>query len=181
MLDKVSIAEPTSPPRELSDDTLETSRLLVEFLHAAYAVRRGSGDGSHPETLPDRGVASDGTPAQPMSEHAVRAAIHVYQHGDRTVGQIASGLGISYGWASRVVEELEAAHYVVRSRDAGDRRVVHVSLDDAARASVERAYRWHGESVKDALGPLSRTEQAAVRLFLRRLTHLLNQGRPDRA
>jgi len=180
MLDKFSVPEPASPPRKLSDETLETSHLLVEFLHAAYALRRGSGDGSHPETLPDRGVASDGTPARPMSEHAVRAAIHVYQHGDRTVGQIASGLGISYGWASRVVEELETAHYAVRSRDAEDRRVVHVRLDPSARATVERAYRWHGESVREALGPLSGTEQAAVRLFLRRLTHLLNQGRPDR-
>jgi len=54
------------------------------------------------------------------------------------VGQLASGLGISYGWASRVVEELEAAHYLVRERDTDDRRVVRVRLNPDAVDEVER-------------------------------------------
>jgi len=165
---------------QLSDETLETSRLLVELLHAAYAIRRANIDSSKPDA--DRiGDAAGGTPLVPISEHAVRAAIHVYQYGDRTVGQIAGGLGISYGWASRVVEELEAARYVSRTRDPDDRRVVHVRLDPAARERVEAAYHWHGEAVEAALAPLSRAEQAAVRGFLRRLTEQLNSRRADRS
>jgi DNA-binding MarR family transcriptional regulator len=181
MVDKAPSAVPTSPPRELSDESLETSRLLVEFLHAAYAVRRGSVDSSHAASGTIATEAPDGTTLHPISEHAVRAAIHVYQHGDRTVGQIASGLGISYGWASRVVEELEAAHYVSRLRDAGDRRVVHVKLEPSARVTVERAYHWHGDAVEAALAPLSRTERTAVRGFLRRITDRLNEGRAERS
>jgi len=76
------------------------------------------------------------TPA--LSSHAVRAAIHVYQHGERTVGQLASGLGISYGWASRVVEEMEKAGYLTRERDDDDRRVVRVRLNPAKMGEIER-------------------------------------------
>jgi DNA-binding MarR family transcriptional regulator len=172
---------PQTPPSRagLSDATLETSRLLVEFLHAAYAARRGSIGSSQAEPGSIAAGAEMAT-LEPISEHAVRAAIHVYQHGDRTVGQIASGLGISYGWASRVVEELEAAHYVTRTRDSEDRRVVHVRLDPGAQHIVEQAYHWHGEAVQAAMDPLSTTEQDAVRGFLGRLTDQLNARRAGR-
>jgi DNA-binding MarR family transcriptional regulator len=172
---KAAASENASSPQDLPQETLETSRLLVEFLHAAYAVRRESEKGSDHKPLGMPRVPPDGTAGPPrhVSGHAVRAAIHVYQHRDRTVGQIAAGLGISYGWASRVVEELEAAHYVVRSRDPEDRRVVHVRIDPSALASIEGAYRWHAEAVQEALEPLSPAEQEAVRSFLRRVTGLL--------
>jgi DNA-binding MarR family transcriptional regulator len=145
----------------VSEATLETSRLLVEFLHTAYATRNQDESDRH-----------DDIPGA-VSTHAVRAAIHVYQHGQRTVGQLASGLGISYGWASRVAEELENAGYIVRQRDADDRRIVRVRLNPSALAVVERAYQWRGPTVGEALEPLSVSERDAVRLFLRRLTDLL--------
>ena len=178
MIDKPRME--TASPAALSDTALETSRLLVEFLHAAYAVRNESENGSYEETL----KAPEGSPGETehpaMSGHAIRAAIHVYQHGERTVGQIASGLGISYGWASRVVEELEGAHYLIRSRDADDRRIVHVRLDPAALERVEQAYRWRGQAVETALAPMTVDEQAAIRLFLRRVIDLLHEGQARR-
>ena len=111
----------------------------------------------------------------------MRAATHVYQHGERTIGQLANGLGISYGWASRVVEELEQLGYVQRERDADDRRVVHVRLVGAARDEVERAYRWRSEAVAKALEPLTEGERAGVRLFLRDISELLRRDLPERA
>jgi DNA-binding MarR family transcriptional regulator len=179
MSDKTRAAERSSSTHPLSDETLETSRLLVEFLHAAYATRRVPDD--------DAGAASANGPvgkphgktSPEVSTHAVRAAIHVHQHGERTVGQIASGLGISYGWASRVVEELEGAHYVIRSRGEDDRRIVRVRLDPSALEEVERAYRWRGRAVDEALEPLTDDERGAVRLFLRRVIDLLREDRPD--
>ena len=105
--------------------------------------------------------------------------MHIYQHGERTVGQLASGLGISYGWASRVADELETAHYVVRERDTDDRRVVRVRLNPAVLDEVERAYRWRGRAVQDALEPLSVDERESVRLFLRRVTDFLRAGIAD--
>jgi DNA-binding MarR family transcriptional regulator len=179
MVDRTRFGQSAPSRPGLSDETLETSRLLVEFLHAAYAARHESMGSSRaePESI---GAGPEMAALNPISEHAVRAAIHVYQHGDRTVGQVASGLGISYGWASRVVEELEAAHYVSRTRDAADRRIVHVRLEPGAQNFVEMAYHWHGEAVQAALAPLSAAEQDAVRGFLGRLTDQLNARRAGR-
>ncbi len=165
------------PKTRISDEALETSKLLVEFLHATYATRRQptasvEGEGAQPDA-PALVSEVDVAARPPMSAHAVRAAIHVYQHGERTVGQLASGLGISYGWASRVVDELEAAHYIVREHDPSDRRVVRVRLDEAALEQVERAYAWRGEAVQRALEALSESEREAVRIFLRRVIDLM--------
>jgi DNA-binding MarR family transcriptional regulator len=195
--DKTPVAGGSARSR-ISDDALETGKLLVEFLHATYATRRQRLEGENEpgagpeeariEARPEVEAASSaGQPASaasaagqpPMSAHAVRAAIHVYQHGERTIGQIASGLGISYGWASRVVEELEAAGHAVRERDEQDRRIVHVRLDPAALAEVERAYAWRGEAVDRALEPFSESERATIRLFLRRVIDQLRESEPQ--
>lgn len=178
MVVKASVTVEGSAKNRPSDAALETSRLLVEFLHAAYATRHSDsdepgGDGA----LSARGQGSSGD----VSTHAVRAAIHVYQHGERTVGQLASGLGISYGWASRVVEELESTGYLIRERDADDRRIVRVRLNPDKLGEVERAYEWRGRAVQAALEPLSEPEQVAVRLFLRRVTELLREGATEQA
>lgn len=164
-VNRSDVAEPV-----LAEETLETSRLVVEFLHAAYATRNQDGAGLDPEPVGGHAAERPG-----VSPHAVRAAMHIHQHGERTIGQISTGLGISYGWASRVVEELEQIGYVKRERDSDDRRVVRVRIVDGARDEVERAYRWHGQSVEDALSGLSRTDRAAVRTFLRRLSEVLRQ------
>jgi len=177
VVDKSAVVNSAPTEDQISDQALETSRLLVEFLHAAYATRNldaeadagaasggptgGGQEGMHAKTSVD------------VSTHAVRAAIHVHQHGDRTVGQLASGMGISYGWASRVVDELEAAGYLIRERDAADRRIERGHLNPAMRPEVERAYRWRGRAVEEALEPLNESEREAVRLFLRRVTELL--------
>jgi DNA-binding MarR family transcriptional regulator len=183
----------------LSSETLETCRLLVDFLHAAYAARResdleGPGDiSSGPYDQPaDDARLSDSRSARKraiseaerggsrlMSSHAVRAAVHVHEHGQRTIGQLATGLGISYGWASRVVDELEAAHYVIRERDLYDHRIVRISLDPAAIEAVERAYRWRERDVREALEPLSDDERDAVRVFLREVTDRLRKSREE--
>jgi DNA-binding MarR family transcriptional regulator len=181
MVDKSAGVAGVVADDQVSEGALETSRLLVEFLHAAYATRHlEQGEASGDGTGADRRDRSHGTASAAVSTHAVRAAIHVYQHGERTVGQLAVGLGISYGWASRVVDELEAAHYLVRERDANDRRVVRVRLNPDVVEEVERAYRWRGRAVEEALEPLDDSEREAVRLFLRRVVDLLREGQPER-
>jgi DNA-binding MarR family transcriptional regulator len=176
MIDRTPVTAGSPAKGRPSDSALETSRLLVEFLHAAYATRNL-----------ERDEAGEGLSARPqgtsadVSAHAVRAAIHVYQHGERTVGQLASGLGISYGWASRVVEELESTGYLIRERDADDRRIVRVRLNPDRLGEVERAYEWRGSAVEEALEPLSESEQEAVRTFLRRVTELLRPSSTEKA
>ena len=156
-----------APPGEirprLSDDAFEASRLLLELIHVIYATRGSTPTDGFP-LGPDQAHAR-----QPPSTHAIRAAIHVYQNGDRTVGQLAAGLGISYGWASRVIRELEAAGMLVRRTDEADRRVVRVSLAPQAIAIVESAYRWRGEAVERALAVLDADGRRAVTTFLRQV------------
>ncbi len=152
---------PPHPP-PLSDDAFETSQLLLELIHVSYATRAAEA----------RTAASGGRSARRStpSTHAIRAAIHVYQHGERTIGELATGLAISYGWASRVVSELEAEGMLDRRVDPSDRRVVRVSLTDEAMDMVERTYRWRGEAVERALAGLDADERRTVMDFLRRVS-----------
>jgi len=162
----------------LIDESLEVSRLVVDFLNAAYATRNDLEQGE--DDAPGSAKSAARSEAPGLSPHAVRAAIHIHQLGEQSIGQLAAGLGISYGWASRVVDELEASKYVVRERDPRDHRVVRIRLDPAAVRGVERAYRWRQQDVFEALQPLSEGEREAVRKFLRTITDRLRQGLGDR-
>jgi DNA-binding MarR family transcriptional regulator len=155
------LREPLPTRRQVSrDEAFETSRLVVDLLHAAHASRRtGATPGDH---------APDGsTGREPASDHAIRAAIYLYQHGERTVGQMATGLGISRGWASRVADELVERGHAAREGDPGDRRVVRLRLTERSLAEIERAYRWRGDVVAAALAEHGPAERAAIRRFLR--------------
>jgi DNA-binding MarR family transcriptional regulator len=155
------LREPSPAREQVSrDEAFETSRLVVDLLHAAHASRRtGAAPG---------GEAPDGgTGRAPASDHAIRAAIYLYQHGERTVGQMATGLGISRGWASRVADELVERGHAARLGDPGDRRVVRLQLTERSLAEIERAYRWRGDVVAAALAEHGPAERAAIRRFLR--------------
>jgi DNA-binding MarR family transcriptional regulator len=154
-------------------EALEISRLLVEVLRAGYAEERAGTDRATPEASGPSTSGSGPAPrmpatAGPASAHVIRAAIHIYDEGPQTVGQLAHGLGISQGWASRVVDELERAGYVERERDPADRRVVRVRLTPMAVERVERAYHWRGGAVEAALAGMEPQERAAIAVFLRR-------------
>jgi DNA-binding MarR family transcriptional regulator len=157
-----------------SDDALEVGKLVIELVHVAYATRdadasRGSSASGHDRPSPD-----------PDSPHAIRAAIHVYQHGERTVGEIADGLGISLGWASRVVTELESAGMVRRTTDPSDRRIVRIKLTPRAMDMVEGAYRWRADAIDRALARLDAPGRAAVRTFLRAAVDELDRAGRER-
>ena len=145
------------------DEAFETSRLVVDLLHAAHASRRTA------EAAGDATTAGTDPHDVPASPHAIRAAIYLYQHGERTVGQLATGLGISRGWASRVAEELVERGHVARANDPGDRRVVRLRLTERSLAEIERAYRWRGDVVAAALAEHGPAERDAIRRFLRRV------------
>ncbi len=150
---------------------LEISRLLVEVLAAERAGRRGAGESSGDAAPGAFAATTSGAhtgPSGPIASHVIRAAVHIYEQGPQTIGQLAAGLGVSQGWASRVVDEMERAGYVERERDPDDRRVVRVRLAPAAVSRVEVAYRWRGDAVEAALEGMSPDERAAVASFLRR-------------
>jgi DNA-binding MarR family transcriptional regulator len=160
---------PTTPPP--SDEAIDVGHLLVELIHAVYATRDAAA-----------GVVSTAHGGEPgsrasVSPHAIRAAMHLGRTGTRTVGEVADGLGISIGWASRVVSELEVSGMAVRTPDRTDRRIVHVSLTPEATAIVGRAYLWRAEAIDRALAPLDPAGRAAVRTFLRHAVDELPRAR----
>lgn len=154
-----------------SEDAIDVGQLLVELIHVVYATRDvdASGEsnthGDEPRSRPS------------VSAHAIRAAMHIGRSGTRTIGELAEGLGISIGWASRVVSELEASGMVVRTPDRADRRIVRVSLSPKATDVVERAYLWRAEAIDRALAPLDPAGRAAVRTFLRHAVEELPRAR----
>ncbi len=168
----VADAAPDAAGHPLGRDAVEISKLLVEVLQVGHVGRRSgaeagpAGIGEAHANAPAAGVP--GGPPGPLSSHVIRAAIHIYGNGPQTIGQLATGLGVSQGWASRVVDEMERAGYVVRERDPDDRRVVRVSLAPAAVARVEKAYRWRGDAVEAALEGMTPHERDVVARFLRR-------------
>lgn len=183
------------PP--LSDEALEVSRLVVDLVHAALSTGSPSYGRRPPEppgesavpaapasSVPGPGATAavgerppihGGAPTH-LSPHAVRAIVAIYQHGQCTVGELASTLGVSLGWASRIAEELVSRGYAVRGRAAEDHRVVRLRLSARALEEVDRAYRWRGDAVALALDGLDADQRAAVREFLRRLADAFVAG-----
>jgi len=131
--------------------------------------------GSAPAEAGERRASAHGIGdgRSPVSPQAVRAAVLVYEMEEATVGGIATGLGISAGWASRLVEELEERGYVVRERDQVDRRVVRIRLSPDAIEEVARVYRWRDEAVERSLAGLDADGRDAVRRFLAALVEEL--------
>jgi DNA-binding MarR family transcriptional regulator len=153
-------AIPTDPARPSSSDfagiaraeIVGVSELLLRVILASRAVDR-----QRPSHAPE------------LTPHAVRATIHLFQHGQGTVGELAEGLGVSMGWASRIADELERVGHILRERDALDRRVVHLRLSPAATRLAEDMYLERGRAVAEALAVLEPQEREAVRRFLTRL------------
>jgi DNA-binding MarR family transcriptional regulator len=161
------------PEADPGPEALEISRLLVELLRSGYVGQRAGADpatveASGPPAPVDGPAVAMPSAAGPVSAHVIRTAVHIHDEGPQTIGQLAQGLGISQGWASRVVDELERAGYVERERDPADRRVVRVRLTPMGVERVELAYRWRGGAVEAALAGMDPRERAAVAAFLRR-------------
>lgn len=164
-------AVPDMASLPLGRAAVEISKLLVEVLQVGHVGRRGGPDAGSIEADASgspSATAQIPSHAGPVSAHLIRAAIHIYGNGPQTIGQLATGLGVSQGWASRLVDDMERAGYVSRERDPGDRRVVRVRLVPAAVERVEKAYRWRGDAVEAALEGMSPAERAAVAAFLRK-------------
>jgi DNA-binding MarR family transcriptional regulator len=66
--------------------------------------------------------------------------------------------------------------HLVRTRPAGDRRVVRLSLSPEAQRLIDAFYAWRGAAVERALAGLSADERGAVRTFLRRVAEELERG-----
>ena len=96
----------------------------------------------------------------------------LWQNGERTMGEIATRLALPPGGVTPIVERLEAAKLVVRRRDEGDRRVVHVMLTESG-AMLEQAASEAQRQVSCAT-MMDNNDLAELRTTLHGLTARLN-------
>jgi DNA-binding MarR family transcriptional regulator len=83
-----------------------------------------------------------------------------------TVSRLGAHLGLSSGAVTALVDRLEGHGMVRRSRDAADRRRVHVSLTDEARQLGADLLGPVAQRIRFAVGDLRGEELDAVERFL---------------
>ena len=89
------------------------------------------------------------------------------EHGRMTAGELAARTGLTSGAITGVLDRLERAGYVQRTRDGADRRRVHVEPTEKTRAAAREYYGPLAELSAPALAEVNDAELAAFVRFLR--------------
>ena len=112
----------------------------------------------------------------------------LYLSGPATAGRLASHTGLTTGATTAVIDRLERAGYVRRTRDAQDRRVVVVEALPAGLKRIEPMYRRLARAMDELHGDYDDRQLAVIVDYLSRAvdlsaTHvawLLRQPKPRR-
>src|SRR3954468_17821269 len=89
--------------------------------------------------------------------------------GPLSPGRLAELSGLKSGTVTGVVDRLEAAGYVHRERDEGDRRKVRVVLDDHKLNAAGSPYEEKADDLTRVLGTFGDGELDVIARFLERL------------
>lgn len=117
---------------------------------------------------------------------AARLGLHAldYQAMDRIMDahetplgtvELSTMLGISPGSATELVDRLERAGYVVRGRDASDRRRVRLEAAEGPMAQILDGLRPMFDGLNDLAANLTPTERRTVADFLHGAVEVLQQ------
>lgn len=87
----------------------------------------------------------------------------------KSMSEVASSLGITVSTLTIAVNRLEKKEFVLRERDASDRRVVRIQLTNRGRIMVAAHERFHKRMTRAAIEGLS--EQEVLQLT-RAVSHL---------
>ncbi|MFD9303384.1 MarR family winged helix-turn-helix transcriptional regulator [Streptomyces sp. NPDC060048] len=97
-----------------------------------------------------------------------------------TPGMLREHLGLTSGAVTACLDRLERAGHVTRTRDAADRRVVHVRYAADARAAARSYFMPLAAATDTALGQFSQEELAIALRFLAAVSTELGGVRPPR-
>lgn len=98
--------------------------------------------------------------------------LHVLQHDQpMTTGKLGDQVGLSPGAASRMIDRLELAGLVVRTRDTSDRRKVTVTTTRAGLERAGAAYSGLSERTEQDLRSFSTEELQAIIRFVELSLH----------
>ncbi|MHA6757535.1 MarR family winged helix-turn-helix transcriptional regulator [Streptacidiphilus sp. PAMC 29251] len=95
-------------------------------------------------------------------------------------GWLRQELGITSGAVSAVLDRLERAGHLRRTRDGSDRRQVQIHYNPGAGALAAAWFRPVGESTDAVRAEFSADELRTVSRFLERMTESLNELRQGR-
>lgn len=97
---------------------------------------------------------------------ALEAVYHVGPLPQKTIGE---KLLISKSNVVGIVDALEACDFVQRQRDADDRRVINVTIQQAGRDYIETTMPIFADAVLEEMKVLSAEEQSELSRLLRKL------------
>jgi DNA-binding MarR family transcriptional regulator len=104
-----------------------------------------------------------------LSESEMLAIAHLAQRGRLTPSELADLLDLSSGGVTALVQRLELAGHLERTRHPTDRRSVQLELSSALVDRAADAFRPLVGALDDVTAELSESEQAVVRRFLARV------------
>jgi DNA-binding MarR family transcriptional regulator len=107
------------------------------------------------------------TVAQRLGLHATDVkAIRLLGGSAMTAGGLAAVVGLSGAAVTALVDRLEAAGYVARERDAGDRRKVTIRGVPSKVRELDQLYASHGRAMSLLLSKYNASEFAAIADYL---------------
>jgi len=104
-----------------------------------------------------------------LSRPAYALLRRIDEHGPATLGDLARATGMDAASTGRQVRRLEELGYVERAPDAGDGRVVTVTITTAGTKARQRIAEVLEAHLRDALGRWSPADRRALGDLLQRL------------
>jgi DNA-binding MarR family transcriptional regulator len=92
----------------------------------------------------------------------LRALTVLHDLGTATLGDLARGMAVTVSTASRLVDRLVAAGFVVREPSPGSRRALALRMAPAGQEILDRYDRHRLELLQEVLSRLPAAERAAV-------------------
>ena len=150
-----------------AEQLAELRTLLGEVMRGLWHRRRPSGDLLE---------LVHGDP--PLSRRHVVVLAHIGTEGERTVGEIATELGLSLPAVSKLTRDLERHNLVYRREHIDDRRRTVVDLNALTQGAVREWLDRRSTPLEQALDALDATERESFLKGMRALAAALMEESP---
>jgi DNA-binding MarR family transcriptional regulator len=121
-------------------------------------------------------------PSDAVSYVRMRLLTALQRDGEQSMGELATGLGVTPRRVTALVEALEADGLVERRPHPTDRRSTLVAITEGGLKAQQVGWEQHRAEVAQAFGDLSPSEQAQLLSISRTLTQIMRTrlaGRPS--
>lgn len=113
---------------------------------------------------------------------ALSHAMETIHSGTRlTPGELAARMGLSPSATTSMLDRLEAAGHVVRSRESGDRRVVTITMTEKAQRTGYELFAPLAQAFEHVMAGYTRAELIRIQQFLNEISAATRSARPHAA